>query len=231
MPVSAWRDEVVKVIDGDTLRLAGGDTVRLIGVNTPELGREGRRDQEGAWEATQYLRQWVLGQLVEVVPGVERRDRYGRLLAHVGLQGVSLSERLIEHGLGVAVAIAPNVRLSDCLFEAERRAREAGVGLWRSDPVRPAGEVRSGGFALLRGRVTQIDLTSKAVYVELDDYLVLRVERKRLDAKEQVWLHSLKGVMVEVRGWVIDRGEQIGAGRKRWLIGISDLRHVKTTNG
>ncbi|WP_376748670.1 thermonuclease family protein, partial [Stutzerimonas nitrititolerans] len=35
--------KVAQVIDGDTLRLVDGRSVRLIGLNTPELGRKGRR--------------------------------------------------------------------------------------------------------------------------------------------------------------------------------------------
>jgi len=231
LPTVERKVDVAGVVDGDTLRLVDGNSVRLIGVNTPELGRDGGPDQPGARQARQALERWTQGRALGVTEGMESRDRYGRLLAHLSVDGASLSERLVRQGLGFAVAIPPDLRLSDCLFDAERRARQERVGLWRADPVRSAADLERGGFALVTGRVTKLDAVRRAYYLEVDDHLVLRVDRRLVGSESEAWLLSLSHRQVEVRGWVVDRGRDIKPGRKRWLIGISDLRHMKLIGG
>lgn len=228
LPPAARHVSVAQVIDGDTVRLGSGESVRLIGINTPEIGRDGRADEAGAQAARQALRRWIEGREVALVPGLNPRDRYGRLLGHLALNGESVAERLVEQGLGFAVSIALDLRLSDCLFAAEARARQARRGLWQQDPVQPAAAVSRGGFALLRGQVTRIDRARRAYYVELDDHLVIRIGHDLIDAQRQSWLQSLQGQQVEVRGWVVDRGGDLKRGYKRWLVALSDLRHLKS---
>ena len=74
---------VAKVVDGDTLRLVDGRSVRLIGINTPELGRDGRKAEPFAVAAQRRLRALVEASngRVGLVPGRESKDRYGRTLA------------------------------------------------------------------------------------------------------------------------------------------------------
>ena len=76
---------VVRVIDGDTIivRYRGKEErVRLLCIDTPERGERGFN------EATEAMRRLVEGREVVLEfekPGVEARDRYGRLLAYVFL--------------------------------------------------------------------------------------------------------------------------------------------------
>ncbi|MBV1787388.1 thermonuclease family protein [Marinobacterium sp. D7] len=231
LPPVERQAKVSSVVDGDTLRMVDGDSVRLIGVNTPEIGRKGRSDQPGAREAYRMLERWVQGRMLGVVEGEEPRDRYGRLLAYLSLDGEPLSERLVREGLGYAIAIPPNLLLSDCLFEAEQQARRQRLGLWRDDPVRSAASVNSAGFALVAGGVSKLDLTRNALYLEVDDHLVLRIDRDLIEPDAEAWLRTLLHRRIEVRGWIVDRGRNLKPGRKRWLIGVSDLRHMKLIGG
>src|SRR5438876_10411040 len=78
------RGTVTRVVDGDTVHVAvaGRDEkVRLIGIDTPEIG------QCDAAKATVLARQLAQGRPVKLVgdPTQATRDRYGRLLAYVGL--------------------------------------------------------------------------------------------------------------------------------------------------
>ena len=74
---------VVRVVDGDTIRViyrGKEERVRLLCIDTPEKGRAGFE------EAAQAMRRLVEGRTVRLEfeePGVEKRDRYGRLLAYV----------------------------------------------------------------------------------------------------------------------------------------------------
>src|SRR5918911_1123086 len=77
--------EVVRVVDGDTIRVRLGgrvERVRYIGVDTPESVRPGTPVQCFAHRAAVQNARLVGRERVRLVADVERRDRYGRLLAY-----------------------------------------------------------------------------------------------------------------------------------------------------
>ena len=88
------------VIDGDTLR-QGGERYRVENIDAPERGRRAQCPEERALaEASRaYLIEWVAeGRRVEPRP-TGRRDRYGRVIARIDIDGVDLGERLIARDL------------------------------------------------------------------------------------------------------------------------------------
>jgi endonuclease YncB( thermonuclease family) len=214
---------IAKVVDGDTVHLTDGRKVRLIGVNTPELFSKPRAE-EGALQAKRLLQTWIqeLGSL-QLYFGREPKDRYGRVLGYLYDGTQTLSQRLIQEGLGWAISVPPNDRLADCLFSAEKRPRSLGKGVW-SKRIAAAKDIDKGGFNLVSGRITKIDLTKKYIYLELDDRLAARLPRE--------WSKSLTfslGDSLEVRGWILDRRDSLkpGSGYKPFLLPVSDKRHIK----
>jgi micrococcal nuclease len=130
------RATVVRVVDGDTLRvkLAGEEeAVRLIGIDTPEThGRGGLRECFGQ-EATTRLEALVPeGTALTVVRDVDARDRYGRLLAYVyrASDGLFVNLAMARDGYAVAYTVPPNVAHSEELVAAAGDARRANRGLW-----------------------------------------------------------------------------------------------------
>ncbi|WP_044870825.1 thermonuclease family protein [Pseudomonas sp. LFM046] len=218
--------KVLKVVDGDTLRLSDGRNVRLIGLNAPELARKGRPAEPYAEAARRRLAELVKSSdgRVGLRLGSEPRDRYGRTLAHLyDSRGRNLEERLLAEGLGFHVAIAPNAALSDCHAVAEREARRAGRGLWRRPPQQSPWQLRQSGFALLQGRVVKVERNRGGVWVRLDGPLVLRIEPKRLRQFDVAALERLVGRRVEARGWVIDRARRggVNTGESRWMLPLT----------
>jgi micrococcal nuclease len=61
---------------------------------------------------------------------VELRDRYGRMLAYVWADGLLVNWALVRQGWAVVLTYPPNVQYVDFFTEAQRLAREEGVGLW-----------------------------------------------------------------------------------------------------
>lgn len=219
--------QVARVVDGDTLRLADGRSVRLIGVNAPELAHDGRAAEPLAEAATQHLQRLVeaSGGQVGLLPGEQAYDHYGRSLAHAfGRDGRNWEAQQLAEGLGFAVAIAPNTALSGCLFAAERAARAAGKGVWRQSPLLEAGQLRRGGFALVRGRVESVERNRGGVWLELAGPLVLHVAPQWLGQFDERVLLGLEGREIEVRGWVVERSRRgaPAAGQARWLLNLSD---------
>lgn len=87
---------VSSVTDGDTLRLANGEAVRLVGMDAPEPGLCGSE------RATRLLTELTLGKDVTLPAPVDDRDRYGRLLRYVDVEGVDAGLQLIKGGLAIA---------------------------------------------------------------------------------------------------------------------------------
>ncbi|AVO52596.1 thermonuclease family protein [Ectopseudomonas mendocina] len=217
---------VRQVVDGDTVRLADGRSIRLIGINAPELGRKGRSDEPYAVQAKRRLQALVDASdgRVGLLYGEQRKDRYGRTLAHLhDRQGRNLEAQLLAEGLGFMVAVAPNSELVRCHTAAERQARSKQLGLWRDEQVRTAGQLRSGGFALLGGRVASVQRNRGGLWIDLDGGRVLRVAPELLGEFDVRALQQLKGRQVEARGWVIDRQRRGGlkSGQARWMLPIT----------
>lgn len=86
---------VTRVVDGDTVVVSTGATVRLLGIDTPE------RKQCGYEEATANLRRLTQGKAVTLSGGTTK-DRYGRLVRYVGVDGVDAGLEQIKEGYAVA---------------------------------------------------------------------------------------------------------------------------------
>ena len=90
--------EVIKVIDGDTIRVRWDERdfdfpVRFLGIDSKELG-------EGGEEAKEYLKNVIEGE--DVLLKIDKRQRvgkYGRLLAKVISLGMDMGETMMRLGL------------------------------------------------------------------------------------------------------------------------------------
>jgi endonuclease YncB( thermonuclease family) len=131
----AYSDEQVlveRVVDGDTLVIAGGDRIRLIGVDTPETHHPTKAAQPFGQEAFAFTRRMTEGKQVVLRfdPG-ETKDRYGRTLAYVYVDGWFLNEALILQGLGRALTNYPFSSEMKARFRAaEAQAKAAKRGVW-----------------------------------------------------------------------------------------------------
>jgi len=129
------RAEVVRVVDGDTIRVrfdGRTERVRYIGVDTPESVKPGTPVQCYAKRAAAANAALVAGRSVRLVGDVERRDRYGRLLAYVYREpdGAFVNARLVRDGYARTLTIAPNVAHAHQFAQLARTARQSGRGLW-----------------------------------------------------------------------------------------------------
>lgn len=217
------RATLAKVIDGDTLRLADGRLVRFIGINSPELGRDGRADEPQAVEAREALRALSGGRgaRVGLRYDADRRDRHGRLLAHVyTADGRSASAALLTQGLAAQIVVPPNLWGLDCYRAAEAEARAAGRGVWRSiyRPI-PVDDLsrQTRGFRLVRGRITDVADSRYSVWLNFPHLpgegprrgVALRVPRKDLANFPPGFLPGLVGREVVARGWLFGHKGQL----------------------
>ena len=126
---------VVRVADGDTLtvRFDSGEeeTLRLLDIDTPETVHPSRPEECFGAQASDYTKV-LMRQRVRVEP--MGRDRYGRLLAYVWVEGdegsVLWNVRLLEEGLAVYNDYGNPGQYADRTRAAAEEAMLAGVGLW-----------------------------------------------------------------------------------------------------
>ena len=92
---------VIRVIDGDTIRVrvrGKAHTVRLIGVDTPETVHPTKAVQHFGAEASAYTKAALEAKTVTLEDPTDTKDRYGRLLRYVLLDGENFNARLIREG-------------------------------------------------------------------------------------------------------------------------------------
>ena len=117
---------VERITDGDTIR-CGGERVRLLLIDAPEA------NQGPFGEAARAFLAAVLpvGTEARLVLDVERRDRYGRLLAYVYRpDGRMVNAVLARQGFAVPLVVPPNMRHVEAIRAAADSARANGIGLW-----------------------------------------------------------------------------------------------------
>lgn len=203
------------VFDGDTLELRDGRKLRLIGIDTPEIGRDGAKSEPYAELARGALAKLAgPGTQLELSYGVERTDKYRRLLAHAFLRdGTSIQEYMLKRGLATTLVIPPNLARAECYAAHETRARRAGVGIWSLPTFRPIAAAklprRLRGYRIVTGRVERIGKGGNAVWLNLEGGVALRVPESDLPLFEHYPLERLLGRRVEARGELYSRREQL----------------------
>jgi micrococcal nuclease len=195
---------VVGIETSETVRLDrpvdGTRTVRIAGIRAPD----------GA-EAT--LSRLLIGSTVCLSPSETRQDRYGRLLAHVHLDGgLWLQGELLRLGLARVEPTPDARRLAPEMLAIERDARAAGRGRWRSGAFRvyPADDAGAaiGSFHLVEGRVLDAARRQDRWYLNFGpdwrtDFTVV-IPKAAFAAFVQAGVepYALKGRSIRVRGWV-----------------------------
>lgn len=104
--IGASRDRYVKVekiVDGDTVWVDYEERVRLVGINTPELG------QPGSIEAKEYVIDRIMNKKIYLdVDDKKPKDKYGRTLAVVLIDGDNLNKELLCKNYAEVMYIPPS---------------------------------------------------------------------------------------------------------------------------
>ena len=217
--------QVKKVIDGDTIKLRDGRKLRLIGIDTPERARNGQPAQPFAKQATRALRELIQksDNRVSLQHGVEPRDRYHRLLAHVfDKNGQNINATLIRQGLAVAYTTPPNDRFSDCYHRLDRLAAKKGKGFWSHPKYTPVDSDdildASAGFHRIRAHIRKVAFNANGAWLYAGA-LGIHIQPPDLDEFDLGWLTTYEGKTIIVRGWL--RKDKYKPATKRYL----RLRH------
>jgi len=136
-PARAWSGKVVGVADGDTitvLRDKKPQKIRLYGIDCPE------KRQPFGKRAKQFTSELVFAKVVEVEPVAT--DRYGRTVAFVQVENVSVNEELIKEGLAWVYVRYCKLPLCADWQSLELAAQTERRGLWGDSTHVPPWEFR-----------------------------------------------------------------------------------------
>ena len=135
-PIGLEEVTVAKFVDGDTTRFYyNGEDVsfRYLLIDTPETKHPRVGQQPFGPEASARTQELLSNaSVIEVEHDIgEKVDKYDRHLAYIWADGVMVNEVLVREGLAqVNYVYPPNTRHLDRLKEAERLAKEEGLGIW-----------------------------------------------------------------------------------------------------
>jgi len=204
---------VKRVFDGDTVMLENGTKIRLLGINTPEVEHRNKSGQPGGEKAKRWLEQAVLGKKIRVQKDIEKKDKYGRTLAHIFTQNRRhINLELVELGLATVNIHPPNLKFTDELLRAQKLAESKKLGIWEYPEYQPKtvasiGGSRLKGWQRLVGNVLRIRESRKYVYLVFSKQFDVRIALDNLryfpDLKKYV------GKKIEVRGWISRRKKHL----------------------
>jgi endonuclease YncB( thermonuclease family) len=123
----------IRVTDGDTITVVTGGqkvTIRLVGIDAPEKSRKKHEPgQPFSQASTKHLASLVLNKYVDIVP--YGKDRYGRTLGVVYVDGKNVNLEMVKAGLAEVYRGKPASGFdNDPYQKAEDEARQAGAGMW-----------------------------------------------------------------------------------------------------
>lgn len=116
--------KVVHIIDGDTVVIEGGHHVRYLGIDAPE------KSEFYYLEAIRANKELVEGKKVRLERDVSDKDKYGRLLRYVYVDGIFVGAEMVRQGYACAKAYPPDVKYLVYLEAVEEQARYERRGIW-----------------------------------------------------------------------------------------------------
>jgi hypothetical protein len=196
--------------------------VRLIGALAPRA--PGMRPDAPDWPpeaaAIEALSALVLGRSVELANAGRRRDRYGRLLAHLfidrdGGERVWVQGELLKGGHARAYGLPGSFACMREMLAHERVARAARAGLWSNGAYRTRSALRPGTlmryrntYQLVEGQLVRVAPTKARTYLNFgadwrrDFTAGIDAGVLRANPEWAKTLSALEGRRVEVRGWI-----------------------------
>jgi endonuclease YncB( thermonuclease family) len=181
---------VIEVLDGDTVIIddARRSSVRYLGIDTPEVRQRDSPGEPMAEEAKDYNEDLVGDKQIKLEFDEEKYDVYGRMLAHVYVDGVFVNLELLREGLATDMIIMPNSKHADSIHEALSEAKKHKRGIWGDLRTlkEPPGNRKylidiskahlySGKRVVAEGEITETRKSDKLIVLKMDDLFDIKI--------------------------------------------------------
>lgn len=197
---------VKKVLDGDTIKLENGRKVRLLAINAPEVAGRNKLEEQGGEAAKQWLIKKLQGKKVRLEYDQEKKDKYGRTLAHVFTdKDEHINLMLLRLGLAHLNLYPSNTLYLKQLTVAQQQAEQQTKGIWSLDnfQVKPIDQIDKNnyrGWQRLTGQAKKIKQTRKYFYLQFSDKFSARISKANRHLFPAI--KSYLKQPLEIRGWV-----------------------------
>lgn len=215
--------KVRRILDGRTIQLEIGQQVRLAAIEVPSLPlpRDVEPQARAALAAKAALESLVAGRTVTLKKHGPDADRYGRVVAHVFVEGKerSVQHHLLAEGHARVAAEVGSLACARELLAAESAARAARLGLWSDphyavqraeDPTRLLTE--RGRFVVVEGKVLSVRESRGVIFINFgrrwsEDFTVTVLKRNEsIFNSAGLALKQLSRREIRVRGVIEQRG-------------------------
>lgn len=209
------RQQVIRIVDGDTVILKDQTRVRLVGIQAPKLplGRKGHKEWPLGPESKEMLSALILDKFVTLYYGGEREDRYGRALAHLFREdGLWIQGEMLKGGMARVYTFADNRAIVPEMLQLENLARQNSRGIWARDYYQPKAQENAGkynnSFQLITGNVRDVTKIRGTYYLNFgknwreDFTIVIKSRAARKFIKNQINPADYRGKKITVRGWL-----------------------------
>lgn len=123
-------------VDGDTAKfIYNGEeiTARFLAIDTPETVHPTKEEEAHGKEASDYTCKRIKESediVLEFDDDSDRKDKYGRYLVWVFVDGKLLQEELVSEGLASVTYLYGDYKYTETLEKAEQNAEDNKVGIW-----------------------------------------------------------------------------------------------------
>jgi len=181
---------VIEVLDGDTVIIndARHSSVRYLGIDTPEVSRKDSPGEPMAEEAREFNEDLVEDKNIKLEFDDEKYDVYGRMLAHVYVDGVFVNLELLREGLATDMIIEPNFKHAGSIYSAQNEAKKHKRGIWGDlrtlkDPPGnrkhlielSKAHLYAGKRVVAEGKITKTRKSDKLIVLEMDERLDVKI--------------------------------------------------------
>lgn len=131
----AESSQVIGVVDGDTIQIMYNgklEKVRLLRVDTPESVHPDKKQNVPLGKvASEYTRKKLIGKYIDLAFEGELRDKYGRLLSYIFVEGTNFNLDLVRQGLSpYYTKYGKSIKYDAEFKSAEKSARGEKLGIW-----------------------------------------------------------------------------------------------------
>lgn len=125
-------------VDGDTAKFIYNNkekTARFLAIDTPETVHPTKKDEKWGKEASDFTCKKIKEAkeiILEFDKESDRKDKYGRYLVWVFVDGKLLQEELVKNGLAEVAYLYGDYKYVDNLKNVEESAKRNKIGIWQN---------------------------------------------------------------------------------------------------
>lgn len=126
-------------VDGDTAKFIYKDeeiTARFLAIDTPETVHPKKEEEEYGKEASEYTCNSLKSAdeiILEFDEDSDEKDKYGRYLVWVFVDGKLLQEKLVSKGFASVAYLYGDYKYTEKLESAEQLAEDNKLGIWNTN--------------------------------------------------------------------------------------------------